>query len=162
MLITAIVINMNAYLHKAITKYFNTLSNIGRINSQDKRNLFTVAAAYDIYKVFYHRATPEDVEYFNKYIRCHTKDSCLFGRTVPDLGHSTDGDSLITIIDSDVITTTGGTVVTSTQRITQNFTDFEVRTDIQPDNYVVGYDASDNREVSINVNDLGVFWEEDL
>lgn len=153
------VVNMNRFVNKAIWKYFSTISNIGRIDSKEKNNLFVIASAYDIYRMFYHRASPSDVEQFNRYIACHAKDSCLFDRSVPTLGHNDDGDSLITIIDSDIMETTGGATMVSTQRATQKFTDFEVRTEIQPDNFVVGYDASDNREVQINVNDLGLFWE---
>ena len=154
---------MNTYLYKAINKYFRTLTTLGSINKQEEYKLFMVSTLYNIYKVFFHRVTKTDVELFNKYIECHIKNSCLFDKIVPCLSYNTEtNDSLITIIDSDIITTIAGVTQVASNRTTQKFTDFEVRTEIQGDNYVVGYDASDNKEVAVNVNDLGVFWDVDI
>lgn len=154
---------MDNYLYKAINKYFKTLSKLGTIKQQETNNLFVVSTVYDIYKMFYHRITQAETEILNRYIQCHVNNNCLFGKDIPYLEYNKEiTDSLITIIDSDVITTTGGITQVATNRTTQNFTDFEVRTEIQADNYIVGYDASDNKEVAVNVNDLGVFWDVDI
>lgn len=151
---------MDRYLYNALNKYFKTLSYAGTINKDDKYTLFIVSTVYNIYKLFSKIITKEDSEKINAYINCLVKDKCLFERSVPCLSYNVGvDDSLITIIDSDVINTTNGNTVVSTQRVTQNFTDFSVRTDIQPDQYLVGYDQSDNTEVAINIQDVGIFWE---
>lgn len=151
---------METYFNKAVKKYFDTISKVGTISDSDKRSIFVVLAAYDIYRTFWSVESPEDIEYFEKFIRCHAKDTCLFDRRYnPDLPYYDHGDSLITIEDGDMITTTTGTVMASTQRVTRKFTDFEVRQDMQADNYLVGFDASDNMEISVKVDDIGIFWE---
>jgi hypothetical protein len=116
-----------------------------------------------MYKAFGKLFDKEGVEKLNKYVKCLTSNKCVFEKSIPCFTYGSDvNDSLITILESDIITTTNGSTVVSTDRTTQNFTDFIIRTDIQPDQFIVGYDRSDNNEMAINVNDLGVFWEVDI
>lgn len=150
---------MDNYLYKAINKYYKTLQVTGTISKEDKYSLFIISTIYSIYKSFGKLFTKDDLASINKYLRCLVKNKCVLGRNIPCLEFVNDGDSLITIIDSDVIETTNGINMVSTDRQTQKFTDFTVRTDIQADQYIVGYDESDNKEVAINIKDLGVFWE---
>lgn len=154
---------MEKFLLESINKYFKTLSSIGYIKDKEEYSLFVVSTLYSMYRAFGKLFDKEGLEKLNKYVRCLTTNKCIFSKNVPCFTHNIVGtDSLITIIDSDIITTTGGTTMVATDRNTQNFTDFVIRTDIQPDQYIVGYDRSDNNEMAINVNDLGVFWEVDI
>ena len=154
---------MEKFLLKAINKYFKTLSLVGNIQKDAKYSLFVVSTLYSMYNAFGRLFDKEGTEKLNKYVRCLTRNKCVFDKSVPCFTYNTlSSDSLITIIDSDIITTTSGDTMVSTDRTTQNFTDFIVRTDIQPDQFIVGYDSSDNNELAINVNDLGVFWEVDI
>lgn len=154
---------MEQYIYKAINKYFRTLSIIGNINKNDKYALFVLSSLYSIYKAFNPLFDKEGIEKLNKYFRCVIQNTCVFDKTIPCFSKHVDNiNSLITIIDSDVITTTSGDVMVANNGQTQKFTDFSVRTDIQPDQFLVGYDTSDNNELAINVNDLGVFWEVDI
>lgn len=151
---------MERYIYNAITKLFRTLASTGTVTNNDKYKLYIVGALYSISKAFAALVTKEDNEKMNRYIDCLVANNCLFGKNVPVLEY--EGDSLITIIDSDIITDYGGTTIVSQQRRTKKFTDFTVRTDVEHDQYVVGYDQSENNEVAINVQDLGVFWEVDI
>lgn len=159
-----VIINvMEKFIQKAINKYFKTLSMLGSVGKDDKYALFVVSVLYSMYKAFGVLFDKEGTEKLNKYVKCVTSNKCIFDKGVPCFTYNTlSQDSLITIIDSDVIATTSGNVMVSTDRTTQNFTDFIIRTDIQPDQFLVGYDRSDNNEMAINVNDLGVFWEVDI
>lgn len=150
---------MEKYIYDAINKYFKTLSVIGTIDSTEKYKLYIIGALYSVTKTFAALVTKEDVEKFNTYIECLVNSSCLFDKNVPSLNYE---DSLITIIDNDIITDHGGTTLVSNQRKTRTFNDFVVRTDVEADQYVVGYDQSENDEVAINVTDLGVFWDIDI
>lgn len=154
---------MEKFILKAINKYFKTISSTGYINKDDKYSLFVVSTLYSMYNAFGRLFDKEGIEKLNKYIKCLTTNRCVFDRSIPCFTYSTtSSDSLITIIESDIITTTSGSTMVATDRTTQNFTDFVVRTDIQPDQFLVGYDSSDNNEMAINVNDLGVFWDVDI
>lgn len=154
---------MEKFLLESVNKYFKTLSYIGDINSNDKYSLFVVSTLYSMFKAFGKLFDKEGVEQLNKYVRCLTSNKCIFSKSVPCFTYTTfDEDSLITIIDSDIITTTQDQTMVATDRTTQNFTDFVIRTDVQPDQYLVGYDRTDNNEMAINVNDLGVFWDVDI
>lgn len=154
---------MEKFILKAINKYFKTVSSTGYINKDDKYSLFVVSTLYSMYNAFGRLFDKEGIEKLNKYIECLTTNRCVFDRRIPCFTYNTtSSDSLITIIESDIITTTSGSTMVSTDRTTQNFTDFVVRTDIQPDQFLVGYDGSDNNEMAINVNDLGVFWDVDI
>lgn len=154
---------MNKFLLKSINKYFKTLSFIGAIGKHDKYSLFVLSTLYSMFNVFGPLFDKKGTEKLNKYVRCLTRNKCIFDGMIPCFTHGMPStDSLITIIDSDIIATTSGDIMVSTDRTTQNFTDFVVRTDIQPDQFIVGYDSSDNNELAINVNDLGVFWEVDI
>lgn len=154
---------MEKFLLKALNKYFRTISALGYIHDKEKYSLFVVSTLYSMYKAFGKLFDKEGVEKLNKYVRCLTSNKCVFEKSIPCFTYGSDvTDSLITIIESDIITTTNGSTVVSTDRTTQNFTDFIIRTDIQPDQFIVGYDRSDNNELAINVNDLGVFWEVDI
>lgn len=154
---------MDKFLLKAINKYFKTLSFIGSVGKDDKYSLFIVSTLYSMYNAFGKLFDKAGIEKLNKYVKCLTSNKCIFDRGVPCFTYGTiTTDSLTTIIDSDIITTTSGNTMVSTDRTTQNFTDFIIRTDIQPDQFLVGYDRSDNNEMAINVNDLGVFWEVDI
>lgn len=154
---------MEKFILKAINKYFKTVSSTGYINKDDKYSLFVVSTLYSMYNAFGRLFDKEGIEKLNKYIKCLTTNRCVFDRSIPCFTYSTtSSDSLITIIESDIITTTSGSTMVSTDRTTQNFTDFVVRTDIQPDQFLVGYDSSDNNEMAININDLGVFWDVDI
>lgn len=154
---------MDKFIYNALNKYFKTLSRTGTISQQDKYSLFVVSTLYSMYKAFGKIITKEGVEKMNKYIRCVTNNKCIFDKNVPCFPYSTSVDnSLITIIANDIITTTTGITMTASNNVTQKFTDFSVRTDIQPDQFLVGYDRSDNNELAINVHDLGVFWEVDI
>lgn len=154
---------MEKFILKAINKYFKTISSTGYVNKDDKYSLFVVSTLYSMYNAFGRLFDKEGIEKLNKYIKCLTTNRCVFDRSIPCFTYSTtSSDSLITIIESDIITTTSGSTMVATDRTTQNFTDFVVRTDIQPDQFLVGYDSSDNNEMAINVNDLGVFWDVDI
>lgn len=154
---------MEKYIYNAINKYFRTLSMTGNISKKDKYALFMVSSLYSMYKAFGKIVTKEGIEKMNKYIRCIIDGTCVFDKNVPCIPYNTNiKDSLITIMDSDVIVTTSGDTMVASNRTTQKFTDFSVRTEIQPDQFLVGYDRSDNDELAINVNDLGVFWEVDI
>lgn len=152
---------MEEFILNAITKYYKTLQTLGFIDKSDEKKLFMVSTIYDMYKAFYpfFQQNVKDIEALNRWVDCITSNSCLFSKDVPTFGYR-DGisDSLITIEEGDVIATTNGAVMTSTRRVTQNFTDFSISTDIQPDQYLVGYDVSDNKEMAVNINDLGIFW----
>lgn len=150
---------MEEYLYNAINTYFKTLAATGAIKKSDKHKLFIFSTIYSIYNLFSGVITKAEAEKINNYIRCLADKSCLFAQTIPAYSSVAVSDSLITIVDDDIITTTEGNTVVSTARQTQDFTDFSVRTDIQPDQYLVGYDESDNTEVAINVQDIGIFWE---
>lgn len=152
---------MDRYLYNALNKYFKTLSYTGTINKGDKYSLFAISSIYNIYKLFSRLITKEDSERINAYIRCLVKNNCLFEGDVPCLSYNVEiDDSLITIKDGEVMTTIHGITIVSTQRVTQKFTDFSVREEVESDQYLVGYDQSDNTEVAINVKDIGIFWEE--
>jgi len=154
---------MEEYIIKAINKYFRTLASVGYLKSKEAYRLFMVSTLYSMYKAFGPLFDKAGVEKLNKYVRCLTRKTCVFGKGVPCFSYYVEEpNSLITIIDSDVITTTNGETMVSTNNTTQRFTDFVVRTDIQPDQFLVGYDQSDNNELAISVNDLGLFWEVDL
>lgn len=154
---------MDNYIYKALNKYFSTLSKVGYIKQKDAWGLLMVNHAYSIYKIFKNLVTKEDIEIFNDFIECKARNNCLFVRSVPYLTYvDSIGDAIQTIITEDDINTIAGSTVVAANRKTQKFTDFEVRTEIQGDNYVVGYDASDNKEVAVNVNNLGVFWDVDI
>ena len=154
---------MNKFILNSINKYFKTLSFTGNIGKTDKYALFVLSTLYSMFNVFGSLFDKEGTEKLNNYVRCLTRNKCIFDGTVPCFTHGLPStDSLITIIDSDIIATTSGDTMVSLDRTTQNFTDFVVRTDIQPDQFIVGYDSSDNNELAINVNDLGVFWEVDI
>jgi hypothetical protein len=153
---------MDKFLYNAINKYFKTLRIVGSIDKQEEYSLFVITGVYSIYKLFNNLVTKADKEKLDAYIRCLAKNKCLFDKNVPCLSIDGQINSLITIIDSDIIETTQGNVMVATNGKTQRFTDFEVRTELQGDNYVVGYDQSENNEVAINVQDLGVFWEVDV
>lgn len=151
---------MEKYLYNAIKKYFNTLSNVGFVKNKDKWNIFVAMTVYSIFKVFSGLIEKKDIESLNKFMQCITKNSCYFGKGVPCL--NVGANSLITIINSDIITDTEGTTLVSQSGSTRKFTDFAVQTEIQSDQYLVGYDRSENDEVAINVTNLGVFWDIDL
>lgn len=154
---------MNKFILNSINKYFKTLSFTGNVGKTDKYTLFVLSTLYSMFNVLGSLFDKEGTEKLNKYVRCLTRNKCIFDDTVPCFTHGLPStDSLITIIDSDIIATTSGDTMVSLDRTTQNFTDFVVRTDIQPDQFIVGYDSSDNNELAINVNDLGVFWEVDI
>lgn len=155
---------MERYLYNAITKLYRTLTTTGTVNSNDKYKLYIIGALYSISKTFGALVTREDNEKFNKYIACLAENNCLVGRSVPCLDYNLDynEDSLVTILNNDIITDAGGTTLVSIQRRTRTFNDFIVRSDIEADQYVVGYDQSANDEVAINVQDLGVFWDVDI
>lgn len=155
---------MNKFLYDSINKYFKTLAYVGNISKVDKYALFVVSTLYSMYNAFGKLFDKEGVEKLNKYVKCLTSNKCIFNKSIPCFTYGSDQtfNSLITIIDNDVITTTSGNVMVSTTGKTQTFTDFSVRTDIQPDQFLVGYDRSDNNEMAVNVNDLGLFWEIDI
>lgn len=154
---------MEKFLLKAINKYYKTLKSVGYIDAKEKHSLFVVSTLYSMYLAFGKLFDKAGIEKLNKYVKCLTTNKCVFEKSIPCFTYGSDvADSLITIIDSDIITTTSGNTMVSTDRTTQNFTDFIIRTDIQPDQFVVGYDSSDNNELAINVNDLGIFWEVDI
>lgn len=154
---------MDEYLYNIIKRYFTTLASIGKINKEEKNSLFVLTTILNIYNTFHVLVSKEDTLKFNKYIHCLVnKKTCLFNKLLPELTYTTVSNSLVTIIDNDVITTQSGDVLVSQTDSTQNFTDFEIRTDFQTDNYVVGYDESSETEIKYNVSDLGVFWDVDL
>lgn len=150
---------MNKYIYDAVEKYFKTLSKVGTIKDKDRYKLFIVNTVYNFYNTFNDLITEEDNVLINKFIQCCVKNSCLFKKSIPYLSYNTQDHSLITIIDSDIIKTADGNTMVATNNKTQKFTDFELRNELQDDNYVVGYDRSDDKEIAININDLGVFWE---
>lgn len=155
---------MDEILINALKKYFSTLSNMGSVDKHLKRNLYLVSSVYSFYKAFYHFINKEDAEKLTQFFRCIMKDNCLYPKSIPCITYGGDypTDSLITIIENDIIQTLNGATMVSQNRQTQDFKDFVILTDLQADNYVVGYDNSDNREVAINVQDLGVFWGVDI
>lgn len=156
---------MDKFLLTSINKYFKTLSITGNIQKSDKYALFIVSTLYSMFNAFGKLFDKAGTEALNRYVKCLTSNKCIFNKSVPCFTYSTpsyDFNSLITIIDNDVITTTSGNVMVSTSGNTQTFTDFSVRTDIQPDQFLVGYDRSDNNEMAVNINDLGLFWDIDL
>lgn len=151
---------MDKYMYNALYKYFNTLKKTGFVKDRDKWNLFVANTVYGIFKVFEGLITQADAEILNKFMQCITRNSCYFGKGIPCLNFRTD--SLITIINNDIITDTNGTTLVAQSRNTKKFTDFAVQTEIQSDQYLVGYDRSAADEVAINVTNLGVFWDIDL
>lgn len=150
---------MEEFILNAINKHFRTLSLTGSINSIDKQKLFIVSSIYSIYKSFRKFVNKEDAVKFTKYVECLAKRNCLFGKSVPCFQPF---DSLVTIVDNDVIVDNEDIILVSADRKTKKLTDFTVKTDIELDQYIVGYDVSDNNEIAINVNDLGVFWDVDI
>lgn len=154
---------MEKFLLKSINKYFRTLSVTGNISKDDRYSLFVVSTLYSMFNAFGKLFDKIGIEKLNKYVKCLTTNKCIFDKSIPCFTYGSDSfDSLVTIIDSDVLTTTSGSTMVSFNRTTKNFKDFIIRTDIQPDQFIVGYDRSDNNEVAVNVNDLGVFWEVDI
>lgn len=154
---------MDNYLYDTIKRYFTTLSAMGSIKKSEKYALFVASSVFNVYKTFQNIISPEDTIKFNEYLHCLAKSHpCIFKKFMPELTYDAAINSLITIIDKDIIATQSGAITVSQNRKTQEFPDFEARTDLQIDNYVVGYDESDRKEVRFNVVDLGVFWEVDL
>ena len=154
---------MDNYLYDTIKRYFTTLSAMGSIKKSEKYALFVASSVLNVYKTFQNIISPEDTIKFNEYLHCLAKSHpCIFKKFMPELTYDAAINSLITIIDKDIIATQSGAITVSQNRKTQEFPDFEARTDLQIDNYVVGYDESDRKEVRFNVVDLGVFWEVDL
>lgn len=153
---------MDKFIYAAINKYFNTLSQIGTIREKEKNILFVILAVYDIYQMFCEKITKQDVEYFNKFIECRAKNSCLFSGRIPCFSSIKTDDEIVSIDDNSIVKTVDGKDITSIGRTIQNFTNFEIRNNMESDNYIVGYDVSDNREIAFNINNFGVFWQENL
>lgn len=150
---------MEEFLFKAINKYFKTISITGNMDKQAKNKLTMITFANSFITVFKPLINKQDIEKLNKYIDCLAKNNCLFDKNVPYINIT---DNIITIETGVPITNIEGVDLVSQERKTKKFTDFVVKTEIQADQYVVGYDVSDDTEVAVNVNDLGVFWDVDI
>lgn len=163
---------MEQFIFNAIDKYFRTITATGSFNKNEKLRLFMTVSLYKIYIAFCLFRDPdtqekfinkEVVEKFNKVLDCLCSNNCLFSKDVPYFTTVVPSeDSLVTFINEDIISTFSGNTMVAFNRNTQNFKDFIIPTEIQADNYVVGYDNSSNTELAINVNDLGVFWGVDI
>ena len=150
---------MEEYIFNGIEKYFRTLRLVGTIDNTEKIKLFITSSIYNIYTAFKPLVVKTDAEKLNKYLDCLLQKSCLLGKNVPCLQA---GDAIITIQDNIPMGDIEGNVFVTNERKTKKFVDFVISTQVEPDQYVVGYDQSDNNEVAINVNDLGVFWDVDI
>ena len=138
------------------------MSMIGQVSNKERMKLWMALSIYYFYGIFNNSINGKDFEKLQRAIDCFGKGSCLFSGTVPTLTDLDDSfNSIITIEEGDVMTKSkDGTVIQSTKRVTTTFPEFLENSDLQMDQYVVGYDESSNEEIKTKLTDLTVFWNE--
>lgn len=149
-------------IKEALDKYFDTLKMIGNINHNETSILIIMTFIRRFIRSRKVIFTQEDINKLNEILDCLTSKSCTL-KPISQL-------CLGTISNPSSIITQNGIPISGQNRIiissqtgeTQMFPDFEFRTDLQSDNFLVGYDTSDQVETRYSIGDIGLFWEVDL
>ena len=157
---------MDKSIIEGINKLFNTISRLGYIDDSEINKLLVLSFIHDMLSgnLVYELTTDDYIE-INNVIACIESNSCTI-KDIPYIIYNVEEgeeptDAIITTVNNIVKTIKENQTMVPQQGGTKKFTEFAYKPSFDYDAYIVGYDDSENTEIRVPAQNLGVYWMED-